>query len=239
MTSSPARAVNRCPCMPGPPGSHPLDRVIEADTVGGCLCFHTSAGRSSIWILGGRPKTTRPTSAAVSTSTRTHGTCTNMTAIKRPLRWMRLVHPAPQILPGCGRQRLRPMAEMDYAECSRRADQGILGASLVAGLGSGAALTDPACSSLVVGTSAAVAIVLGEPGSEELAVYLENALARLMPAAVRVELGIVLEAPLGPAGQDVVDRLLRDAEIDIVPVSGAADRAAISGAGAWPGGSVG
>ncbi len=29
----------------------------------------------------------------------------------------------------------------------------------------------------MVGTSAAVAIVLGEPGREELAVYLENALA--------------------------------------------------------------
>jgi hypothetical protein len=117
-------------CAPGPgcqspalhagsPGSHPLDRVIEADTVGGCLCFHTSAGRSSIWILGRRPKTTRPTSAAVSTSTRTHGTCTNMTAIKRPLQWVRLGHPVPVILPGCGRQRLRPMAGMGYAECSR------------------------------------------------------------------------------------------------------------------------
>jgi hypothetical protein len=108
-------------------GSHPLDRVIEADTVGGCLCFHTSAARSSVWILGWRPKMTGPTSAAVSTSTRTHGTCTNMTVIKRPLRWMRLVHPAPQILPGCGRQRLRPMAEMDYAECSRCAEPGNLG----------------------------------------------------------------------------------------------------------------
>ena len=81
----------------------------------------------------------------------------------------------------------------------------------------------------MVDTSAAVAIVLGEPGSEELAVYLENALARLMPAAIRVELGIVLEARLWPAGQDVVDRLLRDAKIDIVPVDADLAARAMSG----------
>ncbi len=39
-----------------------------------------------------------------------------------------------------------------------------------------------------------------------------------MPAAIRVELGIVIEARLWPAGQDVVDRFLRDAKVDIVPV---------------------
>jgi ribonuclease VapC len=72
--------------------------------------------------------------------------------------------------------------------------------------------------SLVVDTSAAVAVILGEPGSDELAGHLEDALARLMSAAIRVELGIVIEARLGPAGQDVVDRFLRDAKVDIVPV---------------------
>ena len=80
-------------------------------------------------------------------------------------------------------------------------------------------MTEPARRSLVVDTSAAVAIVLGEPGSDELAVRLETALARLMPAAIRVELGIVIEARLWPAGQDVVDRFLRDAKVDIVPPS--------------------
>ena len=49
----------------------------------------------------------------------------------------------------------------------------------------------------MVDTSAAVAIVLGEPEAKELAVYLENALARLMSAAIRVELGIVLGARSG------------------------------------------
>jgi ribonuclease VapC len=90
-------------------------------------------------------------------------------------------------------------------------------------------LTEPAPQSLVVDTSAAVAIVLGEPGSEELAVHLENALVRLMPAAIRVELGIVIEARLWPAGQDVVDRLLRDAKIDVVPVDADLAARAMSG----------
>jgi ribonuclease VapC len=80
-----------------------------------------------------------------------------------------------------------------------------------------------------VDTSAAVAIVLGGPGSEELALHLENALTRLMPAAIRVELRIVIEARLWPAGQDVVDRLLRDAKIDIVPVDPDLAARAVSG----------
>jgi ribonuclease VapC len=82
---------------------------------------------------------------------------------------------------------------------------------------------------LVVDTSAAVAVILGEPGSEELVAYLENALTRLMPAAIRVELGIVIEARLWPAGQDVVDRFLRDAKIDIVPVDADLAARAMSG----------
>ena len=83
--------------------------------------------------------------------------------------------------------------------------------------------------SLVVDTSAAVAVILGEPGCDELAVHLENALARLMPAAIRVELGIVIEARLWPAGQEVVDRFLRDAKIDIVPVDADLAARAMSG----------
>ena len=90
-------------------------------------------------------------------------------------------------------------------------------------------MTESARRSLVVDTSAAVAIVLGEPGSEELLVRLEAALARLMSAAIRVELGIVIEARLWPAGQDVVDRFLRDAKIDIVPVDADLAARAMSG----------
>lgn len=90
-------------------------------------------------------------------------------------------------------------------------------------------MTQPTQGSLVVDTSAAVAVILGEPGGKELAAHLEDATARLMSAAIRVELGIVIEARLWPAGQDVVDRFLRDAKIDIVPVD--ADLAARSMSG--------
>jgi ribonuclease VapC len=90
-------------------------------------------------------------------------------------------------------------------------------------------LTQPTQGSLVVDTSAAVAIILGERGCGELMAYLEDALARLMPAAIRVELGIVIEARLWPAGQDVVDRFLRDAKIDIVPVDADLAARAMSG----------
>jgi ribonuclease VapC len=87
-------------------------------------------------------------------------------------------------------------------------------------------LTQPTRGSLVVDTSAVVAIILGELGGDQLAAHLEGAVARLMPAAIRVELGIVIEARLWPAGQDIVDRFLRDAKIDIVPVDAdLADRA--------------
>jgi ribonuclease VapC len=82
---------------------------------------------------------------------------------------------------------------------------------------------------LVVDTSAAMAVILGEPGSEELAAYLEDALARLMPTAIRVELGIVIEARLWSAGQDIVDRFLRDARIEIVPIDADLAARAMSG----------
>ena len=81
-------------------------------------------------------------------------------------------------------------------------------------------MKEPPSRSLVVDTSAAVAIIFGEPGFEELAADLEDSVSRVMSAATRVELGIVVEARLWPVGQDVVDRFVRDADIDIVPVDG-------------------
>ena len=92
-----------------------------------------------------------------------------------------------------------------------------------------AALTVPGRGSLVVDTSAVVAIILGERRSKELAVHLENAITRLMSPAIRVELGIVIEARFWPAGQDIVDRFLRDANIDIVPVDADLAARAMSG----------
>lgn len=47
-----------------------------------------------------------------------------------------------------------------------------------------------------------------------------------MSAANRVELGMVIEARLGPAGMDLISRFLRDADIAVVAVDAeAADRA--------------
>jgi ribonuclease VapC len=82
---------------------------------------------------------------------------------------------------------------------------------------------------VVVDTSAAVAVILGEAGGDQLAEHLENAAARLMSAAIRVELGIVIEARFWPAGQDVVERFLRDAQVDIVPVDADMAARAMSG----------
>jgi len=70
---------------------------------------------------------------------------------------------------------------------------------------------------------------MGEPGGEELAAHLENAITRLMSAAIRVELRIVIEARLWPAGQEVVDRFLRDAQIDVVAVDADLAARAMSG----------
>ncbi len=82
----------------------------------------------------------------------------------------------------------------------------------------------------VVDTSAAVAVILGEQGSDDLIDRLQSASSRLMSVASRVELGIVIEARLGPPGGDVVARFLRDAEIELAPVDpDAAERAM----GAW------
>ena len=90
-------------------------------------------------------------------------------------------------------------------------------------------LSKIALAAIFLAASACVAVILGEPGSEDLAVCLEHALVRLMPAAIRVELGIVIEARLWPAGQDVADRFLRDAKIDIVAVDEELAARAMSG----------
>lgn len=71
---------------------------------------------------------------------------------------------------------------------------------------------------VVVDTSAAVAILTGEPGGEELAEAFGTATPRVMSAATLVELGIVLEARLGPAGNGIVERFLRDGAVDVVAV---------------------
>ncbi len=69
---------------------------------------------------------------------------------------------------------------------------------------------------VVIDTSAAVAIVLSEPDLDALVAVVDAADSRAMSAATFVELAIVLEARLGPAGHGVADRFVRDGGIDLV-----------------------
>jgi ribonuclease VapC len=71
---------------------------------------------------------------------------------------------------------------------------------------------------LVVDTSAVVAILTGGPEADDLIERLGSASSRLMSTATLLELSIVMEARLGPAGQSLVERFVRDGELDIVPV---------------------
>jgi len=83
---------------------------------------------------------------------------------------------------------------------------------------------------VVVDTSAAVAVVFGEVGSAALVGCLENADARLMSAASRVELGLVFESRLGSVGAETVSRFLREADIEVVGVDAGAIARAL---GVW------
>lgn len=79
---------------------------------------------------------------------------------------------------------------------------------------------------VVVDTSAAMAILLGEDDAEEVLAALGESDHRLVSAATFVELGIVLEARLGPAGGAIAERFLRDAGIEVVDLDRTqADRA--------------
>ncbi len=87
-------------------------------------------------------------------------------------------------------------------------------------------MTESTGEGLVVDASAVVAALTSEPGSVELIGWLEAASRRLMSAATRVEVGIVIESRLGTAGRDALDRFLRDTGVEVVEIdSDAAERA--------------
>jgi ribonuclease VapC len=85
-------------------------------------------------------------------------------------------------------------------------------------------------SGVVVDTSAAVAVLTGEPAGGAIIEILDQANRRLMSAASFVELGIVLEARFGPVGGAVADRFIREASIEVAPLDLGQAHAAI---GAW------
>ena len=57
-----------------------------------------------------------------------------------------------------------------------------------------------------------------EPGHEELATSLASAELRLISAGTLIELGVVLEARVGPSAGGIIERFLRDGGVDVVPV---------------------
>ncbi|MGH8932180.1 MAG: type II toxin-antitoxin system VapC family toxin, partial [Egibacteraceae bacterium] len=71
---------------------------------------------------------------------------------------------------------------------------------------------------VVVDTSAAFAVLAGEAGGDQLADSMGTFQERLMSAATLVELGIVFVARFGPSGTGLVERFLREGEVDVVSV---------------------
>lgn len=74
-------------------------------------------------------------------------------------------------------------------------------------------------SSLVVDTSAVVAVLFNESGAEWLVETLAGGEQRLASAATHLELGIILESRFGPTGTGAAERFMREAQIEIVDVT--------------------
>jgi ribonuclease VapC len=71
---------------------------------------------------------------------------------------------------------------------------------------------------LVVGTSAAIGILLSEPERDALAAAIDVAEDRLISPVSVLELGIVLESRFGAAGGALAERFVREAGLDVVPL---------------------
>ncbi len=69
----------------------------------------------------------------------------------------------------------------------------------------------------VIDTSALVAIATGEPHAERLLGALENLAFRLVSAGSVLELSLVLQARHGAPADVMVDELVRDLHLDVVP----------------------
>lgn len=84
-------------------------------------------------------------------------------------------------------------------------------------------------SAVVVDTSAAVAVLTGEPASAGIIAILEDADERVMSAATLLELSIVMEARLGPSGGVIVERFIRDGEVTVLSLNHVHVRRALDG----------
>lgn len=72
----------------------------------------------------------------------------------------------------------------------------------------------------VIDTSALVAIATREPHAERLLGVLENLTFRLVSAGSVLELSLVLQARHGSPADVMVDELVRDLHLDVVPFDG-------------------
>lgn len=83
---------------------------------------------------------------------------------------------------------------------------------------------------MIIDSSAIVAIILQEPGYETLADAISIAPEKGISAPTLVECGIVLSARLGTDSRGLLARFLREANVSIVPFTGAHFDTAV---GAW------
>jgi len=72
---------------------------------------------------------------------------------------------------------------------------------------------------MVVDSSAVLAVLLQEPSAQSVSDAIEAADVRLMSVVNAFETAIVIEARNGIAGARDLDRFLRDARVEIVPVT--------------------
>lgn len=70
----------------------------------------------------------------------------------------------------------------------------------------------------VVDTSAAVAVLLLEPSAAAIRAHLDTTSGSLMSAGTLQELGIVLEGRIGAVAPAKIERFLRDAGTEVIPV---------------------
>jgi ribonuclease VapC len=71
---------------------------------------------------------------------------------------------------------------------------------------------------MVLDTSALVALLLGEPSAPRLAAAVQTSPARYVSVASVLETALVMQARVGEQGDLEVDALLRDLQLDVVPV---------------------
>ena len=71
---------------------------------------------------------------------------------------------------------------------------------------------------MVLDTSALLALLLGEPSAPRLAAAVQAAAARYVSAASVLETAVVMQARVGEQGDLEVDALLRDLDLDVIPV---------------------